>query len=175
MYFVKGKIISIVLMEFLYILGIKKGTMMLSIHSFFISMLLWHLTWGWAQVVIDTCIMTCLFKLIVRIPLLKSFFISVVSHICVSGLFLMSTIGIFVYMLGYEFQENDNLSYLTIYKTPFRCACTFGILYALLQAIFFMLLHSYYPFNNIRRVLFIVAISTCISSYLVVSWYMRMG
>lgn len=145
------------------------------IHSFLISMLLWHLTWGWGQIIINMWVLVFLLKCIARIPLIQSFFLSCISHACTS-IFLISTVSfIFVYLLGYTFDGESQIAYLTVYTTPFRCALIFGIFYASLQSLFFIILNRYYPFKYLKRVVILTVISMIISSYIMVPFYMRMG
>src|SRR5690349_15493461 len=121
-----------------------------TIHAFLVSMLLWHLTWGWKQLLLNFVLLTILFKYLAKLSITRSFLLSLSSHITVSAVFCISVIGICVYSAGFTFDQTQQNSYIYVYKTPFICSLMFGLLYALLQIIFVICINKYYKFRRFK-------------------------
>lgn len=136
-----------------------------TIAAFFMSMLLWHLTWGWKHIIINIFIMPFLFFIIGRLSIIKSILLTLLSHICVSTFYISVTILVFVYLINYQFTSDDYLCYLHIYETPIRCAMAFAGLYAVLQSLFLILLQRWIVLS-LRSIITVVILSNLLSAYI---------
>ena len=134
------------------------------IMGFLISMLLWHLTWGWKHIILNFCIMPFLLKWIARYSFISSTLWTFVSHVCASSvyIFLMSMC---IRIFGYTFNDTSAL-YLQIQSAPFVCAFIFATFYAALLCMFFVIMQRWYTIS-LKRVGIAIMISNYISAYII--------
>lgn len=116
--------------------------MMVFFGDFFLSEWIWSITWGMYHIPINIIIMFILAKMLIRINSIPLFIMTLLAHVFGLLVFTGLVAGIIISTIGFNYLPADT-AYLETYNV--FAACVFlGIIYAILQSIFFALISKRY-------------------------------
>lgn len=131
---------------------------------FLISQFIWAMTFGFYHVFFSMVAMFLLLKLWERLPWLTSFLLTFFAHVISVGLLiLVAKIGL-IDLAHYVYDVNSPV--IPAY-TPWIASMSLGVTYAIIQAMFFLILSLRYPSLHKARMVLIVLISNAMASVLV--------
>lgn len=132
-----------------------------TLNNFLLSEWLWSITWGIYHIPVTIILMTFLFKTCLRMKLKRAFLFSASAQIS-SGLLLTSFVaGFLIYFLKIQYSPEPNQM-----PNQFLVCIYLGLIYTILQAIFFTILSFFYTFP-LRRALWLTLISNMLGAWIV--------
>lgn len=138
--------------------------MMVYLGDFFLSEWIWGITWGMYHVPINIVLMFVLGKLFTRISSLSLLVMTLLSQVFALLVFTAFVVGIIISTIGLNYLPSDTA---TIEEYNIFAACIFlGLIYALLQGIFFVIASKRYEINAFTMTL-ISCVSNLVSAQLV--------
>jgi len=135
-----------------------------TIEYFFLNTWLWGMTWGISHVPINIIVMFALFKFIGRLKIMTAILFAFFSMVFGSALYTL-IVSFFVFVVKLQFIPLD-ITYGTEYSNFLLASIYLGLIYSVLQMIFFLMVNKFYEIN-LRIITLIVFVSNIISSLLV--------
>ena len=91
---------------------------------------------------------------------MRAFFLSLISHICVTLIFTTFVVGILIYFFDYTFSETG--FYMSPYEQPYLITLSFAFIYGLLQYVFFVAIKRFYRISC-KKILVVILLSNVLS------------
>lgn len=114
--------------------------------SLLIDEMLWILTWGWYQLILSILITWILFVCVGRIKTLKALVITTTSYVCAITVYFLIVAGLFIAYFQWKFVPGNSPSVLNAPAASF----TLGLIYSVLQTIFFYSIDKWNRFSYAR-------------------------
>lgn len=117
--------------------------MLTRIGNFLIDQWLWNVTWDWYHIPISVFVLTVFFKFFLRINVIASVLIALSSAVSSFITYTLFVVGGLIYLLNFRYEEV--LQGKAMVADPLHACLYVGIIYTVLQAVFFVILNKYYP------------------------------
>lgn len=138
--------------------------MMVYLGDFFLSEWIWSITWGMYHIPINMLLMFVLAKLLTRINSISLIILTMLSHVFALLVFTAFVAGIIISTIGLNYLPSDTA---TIEAYNIFAACIFlGLIYAVLQSVFFVMMSKRYEINALTMTL-ISFLSNIVSAQIV--------
>ncbi len=138
--------------------------LLLDVGHFFLSVWLWSISWGFYQAPMSALYMFLMLKLRYRMTMVQSVLIALGANLFAFFAYTALIVGILIIGLGLEYVPND--ASLRMPLNDFVMCISLAVVYTLLQALLFSVLHVRSKIN-LRQALVICAISNGLAAWFV--------
>jgi len=135
---------------------------LLPVTNFLISEWIWALSWGSYQMGIAIFFMVLLMRLIMRIGWLRALLLSFVAQLFSLLVFSFFVFGFLITLFGATYIPLDDIQERTY--TVLKASLSLGLIFTLLQILFFRMLSKIYD-TNYYQIVSIVFISNMIAAF----------
>lgn len=118
--------------------------------NFFIDQWLWNITWDWYHIPITIFFMVLFFRFFLRINSIAAVLIALSSIGTALIVYTGFVVGVLMYIGKFAYQES--LQGQSMVADPLHACVYVGLIYTVLQSIFFIVLHRYYPINRLKMI-----------------------
>jgi len=129
------------------------------IADFLSGIWLWGMTWDWYHVPVNFLLLCFLLNFFVRLNIVQAVLISLLAHVYAFAVFSAGVVGILTHLLHYTY-DPARAWYV---PAPAHACFYLGLVYAVLQITFFMLIYRRYKFGLFNACL-VAIISNCLSA-----------
>lgn len=116
--------------------------MITRIGNFLIDQWLWQITWDWYHALVLLLCMTLLFRFVLRINSIAAVLLSLSSIVATIATYTMFVVGILMYVLRFSYHEL--VIDQAMVADPLQACIYLGIVYTVLQTLYFAILNRYY-------------------------------
>lgn len=136
--------------------------MITRIISILIDELLWILTWGWWQLAMSIISTWVLFVFIGRVKTIRALLLTTASYSFAIIIYFLFVIGLFITYFQWQFVPGNAPSVLN----PPTASCILGIIYSLLQTLFFCIIQKGWGHISIFRFALLSFMSNMTSAFI---------
>lgn len=136
--------------------------------AFLIDQWLWNVTWDWYHIPLSIFLLAVFFKFFLRLNVIASVLIAVSSTISSFIVYTFFAVGGLIYLFNFNYQEA--LQGKAVVADSLHACMYVGMIYTLLQAVFFVVLNKYYSIKLPKMIVaaFIANMIAAVLVYLVV-------
>jgi hypothetical protein len=130
---------------------------LMSLADFLISQWMWGVTWGIYHVFLSAVFMTILLKIVMRIKIIKALILSVTAHVFAVAIYSFVVIFFLMPLIDSDFYMSPQTGPIN----PGRVTLYLGLIYSVLQLLFFMVVQ-----RNLRliQLITVILISNCLAA-----------
>jgi len=118
--------------------------------NFLIDQWLWNITWDWYHIPLSMLLMIVFFRFFLRMDIVASVVIALSATVAASITFSLFVVGVLITLFNYTYQAI--LQSAAMVADPLHACIYVGIIYTIIQAIFFVILNRYYKVHYIKMI-----------------------